>query len=152
MYLCEPQTMKFKRPAMFLIMLFVVVGTFAFSSHMGFAQDTSSATSLISEGLQNAGEGVYSEELTVSTFVGNLIRTLLAATGIVFLIITVYAGVLYMTAAGDTEKIKKAKGMLTSSVIGIIIIVGAYAITTYVIDAISTAATQTSAPTESAGG
>lgn len=102
-----------------------------------------SATATISEGLDTAAGDSYSTELTVSVFVGNMIRTLLAATGIIFLIITVYAGILYMTAQGDDSKIKKAKSMLTSSVIGLIIIVGAYAITRYVVDALSEAATVT---------
>ncbi len=104
---------------------------------------------LISEGLRGAGEGVYITELKLPTFIGNMIRTILAATGIVFLVITVWAGIIYMTASGDDTKIKKAKGMITSSVIGLIIIVGAYAITSYVVGAISTAATRT-APTEAA--
>ncbi|MCR4313973.1 MAG: pilin [Candidatus Uhrbacteria bacterium] len=98
------------------------------------------ATMKISDGLDAAAkDSGYSTDLKIPVFIGNMIKTLLAATGIVFLIITVYAGILYMTAMGDTDKIKKAKGMLTSSVIGLIIIVGAYAITKYVVDAISQA-------------
>lgn len=103
------------------------------------------AGTLISTGLDQTASGTYAE-LSVSAFIGNIIRTILAATGIVFLVITVYAGVLYMTAAGEEAKIKKAKGMLTSSVIGLVIIVGAYAITFYVIEAISQAATCTTPP------
>ncbi len=104
-----------------------------------------SATATISEGLDTAAGSSYSTELTVSVFIGNMIRTLLAATGIVFLVLTVYAGILYMTAQGEPDKIKKAKGMLTNAVIGLIIIVGAYAITRYVVDALSEAATATTA-------
>ena len=102
-----------------------------------------SATSTISQGLQNTAGTTYDTNLTATVFIGNLIRTLIAATGIVFLVITVYAGIIYMTAAGDDTKIKKAKGMLTSSVIGIIIIVGAYALTSYIVSALSTAAAPT---------
>ena len=107
------------------------------------------AVTTISQGLNTAAEGTYSTELNVPKFVGNMIRTLLAATGIVFLIITVYAGILYMTAQGDETKVKKAKSMLTSAVIGLIIIVGAYAITRYVVNALAEAATATTT-TESA--
>lgn len=102
------------------------------------------APETISQGLDAAAESSYSTELRLSVFIGNMIRTLLAATGIVFLALTVYAGILYMTAQGETEKVKKAKSMLTNAVIGLIIIVGAYAITRYVVDALSEAATTTS--------
>jgi uncharacterized membrane protein len=73
-----------------------------------------------------------------------MIRTLLAATGIIFLFIAVYAGILYMTAQGDENKVKKGKSMLSSAIIGLVIIVGAYAITRYVVDALSEAATTAS--------
>lgn len=97
------------------------------------------ATTIISKGLDDAAKDSYNTDLSATNFIGNLIRVLLSATGLVFLVLTVYAGILYMTAAGDESKIKKAKGMLASSVVGLIIIVGAYAITSYVIDALATA-------------
>lgn len=107
------------------------------------ADDGASATSTISQGLDAAAEDVYETELTATKFIGNLIRILLAATGIVFLLITVYAGIMYITAMGDDNKIKKAKSMLTSSVIGLIIIIGAYAISSYVVDALISASKTT---------
>lgn len=106
------------------------------------------ATATISEGLDTAAGESYSTELTLTVFIGNMIRTLLAATGIIFLIITVYAGILYMTAQGDESKVKKGKSMLTSAVIGLIIVVGAYAITRYVVDALAQAATVTTTEEE----
>ncbi|KKW32634.1 MAG: hypothetical protein UY76_C0021G0005 [Candidatus Uhrbacteria bacterium GW2011_GWA2_52_8d] len=102
-----------------------------------------SATDTIQTGLDSAAEGTYSQNVTATVFIGNLIRALLTATGIIFLVITVYAGVLYMTAMGDDTKIKKAKGMITSSIIGLIIIIGAYALTDYVISALSSTTTAT---------
>ena len=107
-----------------------------------------SAITTISQGLDDAAGDSYSTNLTLTVFIGNMIRTLLAATGIAFLIITIYAGILYMTATGEPDKIKKAKGMLTSSVIGLVIIVGAYAITQYVVTALAEATTATTATTQ----
>jgi len=101
------------------------------------------AVTTISQGLNTAAEGTYSTELNVPKFVGNMIRTLLAATGIVFLIITVYAGILYMTAQGDETKVKKAKSMLTSAVIGLIIILAAYSIAGFVVKSLVNATTGT---------
>jgi hypothetical protein len=109
------------------------------------AQETgNSAVDTISEGLDNAAGESYSTDLTLTVFIGNMIRTLLAATGIIFLFIAVYAGILYMTAQGDENKVKKGKSMLSSAIIGLVIIVGAYAITRYVVDALSEAATTAS--------
>lgn len=69
--------------------------------------------------------------------IGNIIAVLLSVLGIVFVVLVVYAGFLYLTAAGDTEKVKKAKTLLTQSVLGLVIIVAAYAIAAFVIDALT---------------
>lgn len=62
-----------------------------------------------------------------------LIKVFVGLLGIVFLILTLYAGFLWMTAAGDAKKVDKAKSILTSSVIGLAICLSAYTITTFVI-------------------
>jgi len=70
------------------------------------------------------------------TLIGNIISALLSVLGIIFVVLVVYAGFLYLTAAGDDTKVKKAKTLLTQSIIGLVIIVAAYAISAFVIDAL----------------
>ncbi len=74
---------------------------------------------------------------SVTQVVGQAIQVIVSITGVVFLIITVYAGILYLTAAGDEAKVKKAKSMLTTGVIGIVIIMMAYAIASFVTTSLS---------------
>lgn len=102
----------------------------------------------ISSGLQDAaGQSGYDTGGNLPTFIGNIISALLAFTGMIFLVITVYAGVMYMTAAGDEGKVKKAKSMLSSSIIGLLIVIGAYAFTSFVVEQIGDAADATTAET-----
>ena len=63
----------------------------------------------------------------------NIIKMALGVLGIIFVVIIVYAGFLWMTAAGEEEKTGKAKKLITNGVIGLIIILSAYAITSFVI-------------------
>ena len=49
----------------------------------------------------------------------------------------IYAGVLWMTAAGNEGQVTKAKNIIITSVIGTVIIAAAYAITNFVFDALS---------------
>ncbi|MBI5794433.1 hypothetical protein HZA87_05155 [Candidatus Uhrbacteria bacterium] len=135
-------THTWKRLLSFGFTLFVLLSGF---TNLALAADdsTQTATATISTGLKSAAEGAYSNDLTLTEFIGNLIQVLLTATGILFLVLTVWAGVIYMTAAGDDTKIKKAKGMLVSSLIGLVIIIAAYALTKYVVDALTTASTAT---------
>jgi len=79
--------------------------------------------------------GVQSD---LPTMVGLGINVLLSVLGIVFVVLVVYAGFLYLTSAGKEDNTKTAKKLLTQSIIGLVIIVAAYAISSYVIDALVT--------------
>ena len=65
-----------------------------------------------------------------------IINTILGLLGVIFLVIIIYAGFLWMTAGGNDEQVGKAKKLLINSIIGIIIIVAAYAISYFVLHAI----------------
>lgn len=75
----------------------------------------------------------YSESVIpaveIEQIVANIIKYILSFLGVIFIILIIYAGFLWMTASGDSEKITKAKDILISAVIGIIIVLSAYIIT-----------------------
>jgi hypothetical protein len=64
--------------------------------------------------------------------IGFIIGIILSFTGVIFLLLTIYSGFLWMTAAGNQEQINKAKKIITAAVIGIIIVGAAYAITAFI--------------------
>jgi len=75
------------------------------------------------------------------TMIGNIIRTILTLLGVVVLVLVVYAGFLWMTAGGDPEKVKTAKTMLTNAIIGLALILAAYAISDFVVSKLFEATT-----------
>lgn len=83
------------------------------------------------------GAGLEDQDLTDT--IGLLIGVLLGFLGVVFLILIIYAGLLWMTAAGNPDSVKKAKDILLNSIIGLIILLSAYAISSFVIDELSSA-------------
>ena len=64
----------------------------------------------------------------------NLVNVILGILGIIALIIILYGGFVYMTASGQEEKTTKARQIITAGIIGMIIIIAAYAIARFVID------------------
>lgn len=64
--------------------------------------------------------------------IAETIQMLLGILGMVFIVLIVTAGYWYLTAAGDEDKVEKAKKTISGSIIGIIILLGAYSITTFV--------------------
>ena len=79
-------------------------------------------------GLKGAGA---SSSLT--TIIARIISSVLGLVGAIFFLLMLYAGFLWMTARGNEDTIKKAKGTLANAIIGIIIIAAAYGLTSLVI-------------------
>jgi hypothetical protein len=75
--------------------------------------------------VDNAQEGLANTVATV-------ISAFLSLLGIIFLIIMILAGYNWMTAGGNEEKVNLAKSRISRAIIGLIIIVSAYAITYFV--------------------
>ncbi|MBT3419120.1 MAG: hypothetical protein HN726_04240 [Candidatus Magasanikbacteria bacterium] len=70
---------------------------------------------------------------TLAETIGGIVKTALSFVGIIFTVLMVYAGYLWMTARGEDAQIDKAKKIVRSAIVGIVIAVGAYSITAFVI-------------------
>ena len=82
--------------------------------------------------------GINQGNTTVPQIVGTVIKGALGLVGVVFLILMIYAGYLWMIARGNTEKVERSLDTIKAAVIGIIIVALAYAITDYVINQVLT--------------
>lgn len=104
-----------------------------------FIASAGSALANLSASLnQTASAAGVKTEKGLPELVGSFISAALGLLGVVLVVLVIYAGFIWMTAQGNDEKIKKAKGMITSAVIGMIIIFAAYAITNFVVSSLAT--------------
>jgi hypothetical protein len=71
-------------------------------------------------------------ETSLFTYLGALVQVFLGVLGVIFVGLFIAAGYSWMMAGGDTAKIDKAKDSMWRAVIGLLIIIGAYAIQQYV--------------------
>lgn len=71
-------------------------------------------------------------ESTVTDLIGNIVSLVLSFVAIGFFLLVLYAGFKWMFAAGNNEDITKAKGILEAAAIGLIIVLSAYAISSFV--------------------
>lgn len=94
-------------------------------------------------GAQDAGlEAAASVGLSTASLpviVGRIIYAFLGLLGVILVVLIIYAGFLWMTAQGNDEQIKKAKQVITNAVIGLAIILSAWAITAWIINALTEA-------------
>ena len=66
--------------------------------------------------------------------IGKVVGVILSLIGIVFLILMIYGGFIWMLARGNDQEVVKAKNLIQSAIIGLIIVLVAYAITAYIGD------------------
>ncbi|RMD51546.1 hypothetical protein D6827_02075 [Candidatus Parcubacteria bacterium] len=98
------------------------------------------ALSTSDTGLTTTGNEAYdvSSATDIGTFTGKkIINPAFSMVGVVFLILVIYAGFLWMTAGGKSEQVTKARNILLAAIIGLIIIFSAYAITNFILDSLS---------------
>ena len=72
-----------------------------------------------------AQAGTISDATPISTILENILQFLLSIVGVLAIISLVVAGVLYLTAAGNTKQVDLAKKAVQFSIIGIVVALGA---------------------------
>ncbi len=69
---------------------------------------------------------------SVPQLIGKGVTLILSVLAIVFFLLIFYSGIIWMTARGNNELVNQAKAGLESAVVGVIIVVFAYAISSFV--------------------
>lgn len=120
------------------LLAFSLIQLVVFSS---FAQPVQADESLFNtqEGMSEIGNIYGNNKTDVRILVTKFIQVILGLLASIFLILIIYAGFRYMTAAGNQDQTKKAISQIGNAVIGLIIVLAAWAITIFVIRTISRA-------------
>jgi len=113
-----------------LICWISTVGTLLFSKSV-LAYDFAASTGLDNTAKQT---GHYNQKLfgagtTLEGGISSILTTALSFLGVVFLLLMIFGGILWMTARGNEKTVDQAKNVIFDSIIGLVIIVAAYAIT-----------------------
>lgn len=92
------------------------------------------------DALQALGTAAELPQTPLPVIIARLIRAFIGVLGIITVVVILYAGFRYMTAAGDQEKVAKAKRTIVQAVIGLAIILSSYMIATFVLNLLLRAA------------
>ncbi len=86
---------------------------------------------------QEAGLKQYAQgEDGLQSLAGQIIGNLLSMVGVLFFILIVYGGVLWMTARGDEDQVTRGRNTIIAASIGIVVILASYALTSFVLSAL----------------
>lgn len=73
-----------------------------------------------------------SNAATVPNTIATIIKTVLGLLGIIFVVLIIVAGFKWMMAGGNEKDVDDAKSRIKNSIIGLLIVLSAYAITAFV--------------------
>lgn len=79
-----------------------------------------------------AGAAGLSQNKNIPGIIGNVVGAGLSLVSVLFFILMIYGGIRWMLARGKEEEAKKALDTIVAAIIGIIIVLAAYAITNFV--------------------
>lgn len=117
----------------FWCLLFLFVPSACLAAEEGFLNSTFAGKV---KGFTNdvAGYGGYSTGTTVGlgSIIASIVMGFYAILGLIFIILIVLAGFKYMNARGDEQKTQEAIDQIRQAVIGLVIIIAAYAVTYFV--------------------
>ncbi len=91
------------------------------------------ANTMVGNVATNAG---IQQQSDLPTMVGKIINIVLGFIGILLLGYILFAGFTYMTAGGDSKKVDTAVAMIKNAVIGLLIVVAAFAISNFVLSSL----------------
>ncbi len=111
----------------FLAMVDVALAKFSATDSGSFLNTTASKAGV---------KGAPGVESTVEPLLVKVVKLVFIIVGIMFLIIMIVSGIQWLVSQGQEEQIKKAQKSITGAVIGLFIIVGAYALTAFVSNAL----------------
>ncbi|MCX6739858.1 MAG: hypothetical protein NTZ49_01350 [Candidatus Parcubacteria bacterium] len=121
--------MKFKSLLSCLILAFFLFITLACPLHYSQAQGLKNINPNLDATASQAG---VKGETDLAVFIGTAVQVLFSLLGLVFVILIIYGGFQYMTASGSEEKAAKARKIIISAVIGLIIIIASYSIAYFI--------------------
>ncbi|PKL36514.1 hypothetical protein CVV38_01250 [Candidatus Peregrinibacteria bacterium HGW-Peregrinibacteria-1] len=119
----------------FLMVFAIMVGAISLFSVAPLAEATQLTTS---------NDNILGGETSLRQVVLNIVNFALGFLGLLAVIMIIYAGFLYVTAAGNQENVDNAKKIIMYAIIGIIIILISFAIVNTVL--VATESTDTVGP------
>lgn len=122
------------------IALIIISSGLLFSLAPAQAIRTNDVTDRILDRLDEVGDRVYNQDpydnsrAAIYTRVGRIINIVLSFTGLVAVALVIYGGWLWMTSRGNEDQVTNAKKTILASLIGLIIIIASFVITSIVVN------------------
>jgi hypothetical protein len=111
-----------------IILSIVICLSIAATAQAGFLSDTKKAE--VNNNIEAISSSTYPTKInSVDNIIASVIEIILSFLGMIFVVLILISGVNWMTAHGNEEKVSKAKETILNLIIGLILVLAAFAIT-----------------------
>jgi hypothetical protein len=98
------------------------------------AMAAADAKTQFNQGLKTTGEKIGYDKIgwsqkSLPEAIGLVIRVILSFLGIIFLVLMIHGGYIWMLARGNEQEVTRAKNIIVNAIIGLVIVLSAYSIT-----------------------
>jgi len=122
-----------------LVALFLFCLTFAPVNCLAKSADQTNLDIFESTAQQSGFTSAANPAPNIYQIIGMVVNIVLSFVGVIFLVLVIAGGFMWMTASGNEEKVKKGRGLTIQSVIGLAIVLAAYLLTNFVVKQVLTA-------------
>jgi hypothetical protein len=105
---------------------------------LGFVASSPALAQSVGAGLNAVGNaaGIAGGNNDIYTILGRIINIALGFVGVILLGLLLYSGYEWMTSGGDPKRVDTAKTRIRNAIIGLIVIMSAFAITNFILNAL----------------
>lgn len=128
-----------KKTIAFIVVFLIAIVFLFVKTNFSLAQtfvETNAPINQDTFGLQGIEQNIAISSEDIRLIIARIIRAFLGLLGIIALVMILYAGYTIMTAGGNDEKLGQGKKILMNTVIGLAIIMSAFIIVSFVINAL----------------
>jgi len=132
---------QFKLKVIRYFIIFFIIFVFLVNFNSCLAQNLKDA---FGKPLQDLGSnaGYNITDVSIEKMMGLIIQVVLSFLGVIFLALMIYGGYIWMLARGNEQDVEKAKEIIRAAIIGLIIVVAAYAISFFIVSKLGGTALQ----------
>lgn len=98
--------------------------------------DIGSSTLLEDTGQEAGYDAQQTDETSFAENIGQVVQFAMSFLAVIFTVLMVYGGFLWMTARGDSDQVDRAQKIITQAVVGLIIAAASYSISAYVVSSV----------------
>ncbi len=128
---------KIKNYILILPLIFFLFFSLNIGVGNAFSFLESTGVETTAKGTGHTSQKIFNSAGSLDSGAGVIVNIVLSLVGVLFMIMLILGGILWMTAGGNEQKLERAKSTITRAIIGLAVVLLAYAISILLVTAFS---------------